>query len=298
MSEPSKLVYGALKLLAPFDLLHQTKLRVGRPSGDGGYVIANCIRTDAHVYSFGIGRNIDFDLDFATRGHDVFMFDHTIDGLPSEHERFHFFREGISGVTVPEESLYSLPDHLTKLGHREFDGGVLKVDVEGAEWDVFATLSQETLSHFDHILLEAHGLLRLATPDGREKIMAALETINKRFTLYHVHANNIGRTGFVHGFPVCDVLELSFVRTDLVARRPSTSLFPTEYDSPNDPARHDQPLWFFPFLPVATAGDDWEPFERALERMGRERLLGARYMSLYDRYIKLQAEADTLRGVR
>jgi hypothetical protein len=55
---------------------------------------------------------------------------------------------------------------------------------------------------------------------------------------------------------VCPLLELSYVRSDLVERLPSRTLYPTELDAPNVGRAADTPLWFFPFAPIAATPEE------------------------------------------
>ncbi len=48
---------------------------------------------------------------------------------------------------------------------------------------------------------------------------------------------------------MADVLELTFVRADLIVPLPSSTVYPTPLDYANDHTRPDHLLWFFPFLP-------------------------------------------------
>ena len=49
---------------------------------------------------------------------------------------------------------------------------------------------------------------------------------------------------------MADVLELSFVRSDLVQRRDSKTLYPSRLNKGNNHVIHDHALFFFPFLPM------------------------------------------------
>src|SRR5205807_254164 len=82
-----QMVFDALSLLIPFDLPQERKVRVGG-SGDGSYVLVDRLRPAQPVMSFGIGPSVDFEMEMAERGHNVLMFDHTIDSLPATHPRF------------------------------------------------------------------------------------------------------------------------------------------------------------------------------------------------------------------
>jgi hypothetical protein len=96
-----KEIVQTLSLLTPYDLCAERKVRIGNPTGDGGYVFLDRLRTSQKVYSFGIGSDVTLDLDFATRGHEVFLMDHTISEPPAEHERFASYRRGSPASATP-----------------------------------------------------------------------------------------------------------------------------------------------------------------------------------------------------
>jgi hypothetical protein len=125
------------------------------------------------------------------------------------------------------------------------------MDVEGAEWGALASLDDETLERFDQITMEIHSLESLPWEHYRKVFVKALTKLNEQFTLFHVHANNVDgpdKYHYVEGMPVSCLLEVSYIRTSLVNRRPSNTLYPTEVDYPNMGAR-DRLLWIYPFLP-------------------------------------------------
>lgn len=245
----SREVFDALGLMTPFDIPHLNKKRFGC-SGDGGYVLLDDFDDVSAIYSIGIGNQVSFDEELANMGKEIFMFDHTVDGPPVKHANFHFFRQGAGKVNDEAAALYTIEHQIRRLGHEGRSDLVLKIDAESAEFDIFSTMSRETLRHFRQITMEVHGLLNLGDPTFRAKFVAALSRINSVFTLFHVHANNYGNIGFVDGFVVVDVLELSYVRSDLTEREISKTIYPTLVDFPNWPPRPDYLLWFYPFVPV------------------------------------------------
>jgi hypothetical protein len=244
-------VFEALSLLMPHDLPAERKIRIGGP-GDGGYVLVDRLRPAQAVMSFGVGTTVSFDHDLAQRGHQVLLFDHTIDALPSEHERFTWYREGVAGEGDPTRGLFTLADHMAKLP----PGGeapILKLDVEGAEWDVLTETPMGLLRRFEQIVIELHELDRLEERPFRSMAWKALATLSSAFTLCHVHANNYGRIHAVSGFPVPDTLEVTYIRTDQVMPGPSATFYPTALDSGNCLDWPDFPLWFYPFMPGSGA---------------------------------------------
>jgi methyltransferase FkbM-like protein len=266
-----KEIVQTLSLLTPYDLCAERKVRIGNPTGDGGYVFLDRLRTSQKVYTFGIGSDVTLDLDFATRGHEVFLMDHTISEPPAEHERFCFISEGIAGVSDPARGLFSLAEHLSR--RRDDDSDlILKMDVEGAEWETLSAATPDVLCRFEQIVFEAHGLTGVVDGAQRAKVRRVLANLDASHTLFHVHANNATPLGMVEGLPIPDLLELSYVRTDLVTRTPSTTLYPTALDMPNTRRGPDILLSFFPFLPCGPAGREsvHEQMLRAGEQLERQ----------------------------
>jgi len=246
-------VFETLSLLQPY-AINENKLRLGAKR-DGGYVVADFPHKH-DLLSFGIANDVRFEIALAERGHRCFLFYHTIEKLPAEHPNFVFQKIGL-GADSPQ--LRSLEEHVGAIDHS--GSLLLKLDVEGYEWEAIAQAPIELLARFDQIVGEFHWLLRLNEPAFREIVAAALRNINKVFTLFNVHANNCRPLGFVGGFAVADTLELSFVKTELIVRKPSQTIYPDQQDMANNHAVSDHPLLFFPFLPSSV------PLDEVRERM-------------------------------
>ncbi len=247
-SSKSDSIFDRLALLTPWDI-DLEKFRIGR-KGDGGYVVADQVRPHQAVLSYGIANEVSFDLELAEAGFKVWQFDHTIDKAPVEHPNITFTREGVAGTDRPDDLLYTIETHADRLGIN-LDGAILKMDVEGAEWGVFENMPSETLGRFDQIFLELHGLGRLPREKFAGHFRNVLEKLNAQFTLFHVHANNARPLVPVENFVTPGLLEVSFIRTDLVQRRRSRTWYPTELDYPNVSNRPDLNLWLYPFAPTS-----------------------------------------------
>lgn len=271
MNPVSLEVFRALGLLQPYEV-SVPKLAIGSKA-DGGYVIAD-LEGEPTVLSFGVEVNDDFELELASRGHLVHMFDHTVEGPPHTHENFRFNKIGICPSdedTSELRSLRNIIDGIAELG----TNAILKMDVEGAEWGVFSTVQPDVLQRFDRIVLEIHWLTRLAEPDFRTKFSEALRRLNEQFTLFHVHANNFCELHLIDGFTVADVLELSYVRTSLVKRSASRTVYPAPQNRANHPQFHDLPLLFYPFLPLSVETDHVDCTIRRIQQQYEERDAGA-----------------------
>jgi FkbM family methyltransferase len=157
------------------------------------------------VYSFGIGEDVSFDNE-VIKNHDsqVFGFDPTPKSknwIKSQklYEKFHFYEFGISdksgvfdfylpknpnfvsGSVVTQKNvdtmnkvsveLKSLEDIMNELGHKHID--VLKMDIEGSEYDVIDSILKAKLS-ITQILIEFHDRF---FKDGKLKTKQAIEKL-------------------------------------------------------------------------------------------------------------------------
>lgn len=236
-----------LKEVRVYDCKH-TKIRIGNPH-DGGYIALKelCKRIPI-VYSFGIGQDVGFEMDFANHfpQAQLRLFDSAIDALPQNHPNFSFLK-------LAALSWY-------EAGHGIIQDSLLKVDIEWAEWDFFLLITGEDLSRFSQILVEFH-LVHAEPRDGlspyfqsvyqaalgkvNEQLFAmygnVLARINHHFYAFHIHANNSLPVISVGGYAFPPLLEMSFIRKDLAGEvRPTRENFPVlGLDFPNKEDRPD-----------------------------------------------------------
>ena len=209
-------------------------VRIG-PDRDGGYVHLNDFPTGCVAYSFGISDDVGWDRDIAQRGIDVFMYDHTISGLPEEHPRFHFFRTGVTGAH-PLPDCRTLDELIIVNGHRDCRDLILKMDVEGCEWDVLNHVPEKTLTQFSQMVFEFHGM---AGGPYDDVIVPSLEKINRTHQLVHLHANNYGGVRWLGDRFQSVTFEATYVRRADYEFVPSDRFFPADIDRPNNPLLPD-----------------------------------------------------------
>ena len=101
---------------------------------------------------------IQFDQALAKRGIDVYMYDHTINSLPLNNTKFHWSKIGICGSQNRTQNLKTLEDLIKINGHTSEKNMILKIDVEGWEWDSLNELSEDVLRQFKYIVIEYHFL--------------------------------------------------------------------------------------------------------------------------------------------
>lgn len=219
---------GLLRISKPeeFELV-----RVGNPY-DGGYIMLNDFLAGSIAYSFGIGGNVSWDRDMASRGYEVFMYDHTIKDLPEDNPHFHYFRQGIAGSTTQNDKLRTLEDFIAVNHHEDKRDMILKMDVEGAEWEFLSSVSSELLSRFSQILFEFHWLNEI---EDTSLILEALKKINTTHQLIHLHPCNFSWGISINGKKFCNILEASYIRKDkyITTEDPDIQL-PLDIDTPDE----------------------------------------------------------------
>lgn len=227
-----------------------TKIRVGNKN-DGGYVALDeiCRKTKA-IYSYGVGDDIGFEVDFTnTYGAlPVFLNDPTIEANFVDYPDFKFERQGIGeDYPVPKDFIQD---------------SLLKMDVEWHEWNAIERLPESELVKFSQILIELHIIPVHGLEEGgyspyfkgfhisiqdklNQRLFAGyLEVINKLkkfFYIYHIHANNSLEKIELNGYSFPPLVELSLVRKDLIdvvredwAEYPIKGLdFPNKTDRPD-----------------------------------------------------------------
>ena len=236
-------VLTVLELVRPWAMACTGKLRVGN-SHDGGYVLpATALQCDA-VLSIGVGSDVSFDLELADAGAAILQFDHTVDGPPTQHERFTFIKRGWGIESAGP--LLSFPDILSHFAKLMPHRPLLKFDIEGAEFDVLDGLDPALLAPFEVIVCEIHDLGSLAKPGFYERVLRSFQALTRNHVPVHLHANNYREVSVVAGIPIPEVLEISFLRRDLdTFPNPSDEPIPGPLDRPNHPFKPD--LWLTAF---------------------------------------------------
>jgi len=219
-------------LLYPMDVQNAVYKRIGRDH-DGGYVMLdgfNSTNTDA-AYSLGINDDVSWDEQVAERGIDIYMYDHTIEGLPRNHKHFHFFKIGVTGDTK-EEGLKTLSNLIKGNGHEHNNNLLLKMDIEGYEWSVFNETPSSVINQFSQIVLEFHGLSPDKNKHDIDQIVSVLNKINITHQSIHLHANVFGEVSWVGGKALPEAIEVTYIRRDDYKNQlvPNERVFPTKID--------------------------------------------------------------------
>lgn len=197
---------------------------------DGGYPVIDDLSKDDVLISAGLAYDINFEIQASKKVSKVVMLDHTVEDLAVPPGNMIFLKQPL----VPNEpkgrgfSLMNLVDSF------ESEDYVLKVDIEGAEWEIFAE-SDLDLSKFRQIILEFHGLDFRWSQKHEEFYVPALANILKTHLPIVVHPNNTGRLSWVAGRLVAETVEVLFARKSSYQLTPGFDERISDFLRTNDP---------------------------------------------------------------
>ena len=163
-----------------------TLRRYGGPH-DGGYLMCeNLVPGAQSAYSYGIETEDNWGCDVSKQlGVPIHQYDCFTDDRPTcDGGTFVFHDEcvGPKAETISGQRFDSIVSQITRNG----DGGkriLLKIDIEGAEWDSFRATPDEVFEQMDQIPMELHG-----TDDPR--FLEVVRRLKRQFYLVNLHVNN------------------------------------------------------------------------------------------------------------
>jgi hypothetical protein len=224
------------QLLRPVALANCQLERFGEPY-DGGYLLcANLLKDVQAGYSYGISGYDKWGCDVSTkRGvpvHQYDCFDTTRPSCPGGRPVFH--AECVAGVRSIDDK-GRLFDSLQSQFSRNGDADkhlVVKMDVEGAEWESILKTPDEVLARIDQLLFEFHGV-------SRGQYLEVMTKLKRTFEIVHLHFNNYSCLGAGAPFPAW-AYEVTLVNKRLAQVDPAGKVtLPNPLDAPNLPVAPD-----------------------------------------------------------
>lgn len=234
---------GLLRKMTPHRAVGVAKARYGSRH-DGGYIMLDDFRGITGAFSMGISSNVKWDVAIAQKGLPVWQYDYTVDGPPVSHRNFEFHKVRIGANeedTTPTRSLATL------IAERPAGDFILKMDIEGSEWETFAEIDPSLLKVFRQILLEIHDFHNVGDPAWRARTNQALDHLGQHHAVFHVHGNNFAPLLHAGDITVPASLEVSYARKDAYELVSATETFPGPLDRPCNPWRPDNRLGTFRF---------------------------------------------------
>jgi hypothetical protein len=221
--------------LQPMVLANCRMERFGEPH-DGGYLMcANLLENIEAGYSYGIAGYDQWGCDVSRRFevpiHQYDCFDLTPTTCPGGQLTFH--PECVAAETFTDEDgrpFDTVQNQLARNGHagRHI---VLKMDVEGAEWDTILAMPDELFDHIDQIAIEFHGVEK-----AHGQFAAVVTRLKRFYHLAHLHFNNFACAEGIEPFPAW-AYEALFVskRLGIVDPQAPPVTRPHPLDAPTNP---------------------------------------------------------------
>jgi hypothetical protein len=226
------------KELQPVRLQNCMLERFGEPN-DGGYLMCGNLLDVEAGYSYGINNYDGWGCRVATRFaipvHQYDCFDTRVPKCGTGKTRFH--AECIAGSPFVDDEgrpFDSLARQIARNGH----GGrrlVVKIDVEGAEWDSLLETPREVLERIDQLALEFHGVDK-----DTWKYYLVVSKLKDVFHIVHLHFNNHGCKSGLEPFPSF-AYEALLVnkRLGVLANDTTPVMRPQPLDTPSNPRLPD-----------------------------------------------------------
>ena len=204
---------------------------------DGGYLLcANLLKGVESGYSYGIsgydgwGCEISRTLKIQVHEYDCFNLEEPVckGGKTTFHE------ECVAGEPRTDDAgrRFETPEHQFAKNGDSARHVVMKIDVEGAEWDTFAKTPDPVLERIDQLAVEFHGVSK---PYYAETMLR----LKRFFYIANLHFNNYSCDVRIAPFPAW-AYEVLFVNKRLGVPDPSGKPPVSQAaNAPNDPDRSD-----------------------------------------------------------
>lgn len=191
------------QFLCPKEVKGKTRILLGEKK-DGSYVILDDFENIKIAYSIGIFNLIQFDKALADRGIDVYMYDHTIDKLPYENNKFHWKKIGLGSSSIKKDNIQTLEEMLRENGHLHEKNMILKIDIEYNEWNSLNEISEKILCKFKYILVEFHFF-----KNELKLYYDVLKKLHKTHQPFYIHCGT--RLTILGNNRICDNIEVSYI---------------------------------------------------------------------------------------
>lgn len=166
---------------------------------DGGYVLcANLLGGVQAAYSYGISGYDGWGCQVATelkvKAHQYDCFDLTVPACSTGTTVFH--GECVAGEPSTDDAgrRFDTPEHQIARNGDAARHLVVKMDVEGAEWQTFLDTPDSVFERIDQLAVEFHG-------SDRQRFLDALTKLKRFYYVANLHYNNYSCTAKFRPFP-------------------------------------------------------------------------------------------------
>lgn len=230
-----------LDAVRPVALQNCTLARFGS-ANDGGYLMCeNLIESLGAGYSYGVGLNDDWGCDMSTRYsvpvHQYDCFDPARPVCSTGQFVFHDECIARRREIIDARTFDTLANQIAQNG----DNGkrlIVKIDIEGAEWDSLLAAPDEVLQSIDQLPMELH-VPRRGLAENGEKILSVLDKLKRQFYVVNINFNNHGCSPRAAPLPA-RAFQVLFVNKRIGVLDPNNGTPPrSPLNAPDDPKSGD-----------------------------------------------------------
>lgn len=216
-------------------------IRIGA-EGDGGYLVPNDFDGITACFSAGVGDVSSFEKECYDLGMDLFLADKSV--VKANLDVKHNFLSKFIGCTNNDD--FITMDNWTKNKVNDGDDLLLQMDIEGAEYNAFISMSDSLISSFRIMVIEFHDLQRIWSKFSFDVISNVFKKILQTHICVHIHPNNCCGIDVQEGIEIPRVAEFTFIRKDRVKKTISNNTFPNplDFDNTNYPSIDLPEIWY------------------------------------------------------
>jgi hypothetical protein len=193
------------------------------------------------LLSFGVGDDVSFELDLSNKVELIHLYDFSVSELPVDIPNATFFQKGVAARR--DLDFITFRDAVNEFGAEA--PLILKMDIEGYEWEVLNSIEALDLDRFHQIVIEFHGLTDLKSSSKFEIMKESFLKLNEFHSPLIVHPNNFGDYKIVGNVPVPDVIEVTYLHRNIINQYGPTFIETKWVDAfANNPARPEISLTF------------------------------------------------------
>lgn len=224
---PRENIEAIVRKLHPLDCGRRF-LRLGG-AGDGGYLVPDDLAGIAACWSAGVGCDSAFERDCADRHMDVFLADGSVTGPACAHPRFRFVRKFLGAVDDDETT--TLPSWMASHAENQQGELLLKLDIEGGEYEVLLAAPEALLARCRVVVVEFHQLDLLWSAPFFRIASRAIGKLVSTHACVHIHPNNHDGVLRHRGLDIPPTMEFTFLRRD---RLPADPAWRADFPHPLD----------------------------------------------------------------
>lgn len=215
-----------MRKLRPFESGHPL-IRLG-PNSDGGYLIPDDLEGITACFSPGVSAVSGFEADCAQRGIKVFLADYSVDGPAEQHPAFTFTKKYLGATT---SDVFMTLDSWVSENAPDAGDLLLQMDIEGCEYQVILSTSDDIMRRFRIIVVEFHFLDQMWNRPFYFVASPVFDKLLQTHVCVHIHPNNTAAPIPKRGLSIPPLMEFTFLRRDRVESREPCMTFPHPLDA-------------------------------------------------------------------